>query len=51
MRECREKMLDLRRNQTDDAAPAEADTKKVEQAHVQPICSSLDLGQDLAIVL
>lgn len=45
------KMYDLRRDQTDDAAPAEANSKKVEETHVKTICASLDLCQDLAIVL
>lgn len=42
---------DLRRDQSDDATPAEADAEKVEQTHVETICASLDLCQDLAIVL
>lgn len=42
---------DLRRDQTDNAAPAKSDPQKVEKGHVQTICSSLDFGQDLAIVL
>lgn len=40
----------LRRDQTDDAAPAKANSEKVEQAHVQTIGASLDLCKDLAIV-
>lgn len=42
---------DLRRDETDDAAPAKANSQEIEQRHVKTICASLHLGQDLAIVI
>lgn len=51
--ECHEgiKCISSRRDKTDYAAPAKADAHKIEKGHVKTICASLDLGQDLAIVL
>lgn len=43
--------MNLRRYKADRATPAEAHTEEAEQGHVKAVRPSLDLGQDLAVVL
>ena len=41
---------DLRRNDTNHTAPTKPNTAAVEEGHIETICTSLDLSQDLSIV-
>lgn len=44
-------VCNLRREEPDDAAPAKPDAAAVAEGVVEPVCSALDLSQDLCIVL
>jgi hypothetical protein len=41
----------LRRDETYSAAPSKANTTEGKQGQIKAICPTLDLGQDLAIML
>jgi hypothetical protein len=41
----------IHRNYSNGIAPTDSDSTAVEQAHIEPVSASLDLGKDFAIVL
>lgn len=43
--------LDLHRYQSNGTAPAKPNSEEAEQGHVQAVGASLDLGQDLGVML
>lgn len=44
------KTIDLRRNDTNNTAPAKSDSATIEKAHIKTICTSLNFRENFCIM-